>query len=73
MQQAKGSCFQCFAVEIAGCGLESATYEKGTHCLISQQQELNNATVKSPPREKAERSDGVPEILPPPQGETGTP
>jgi hypothetical protein len=53
MENATGqsSCFQCLEVEVDRGGLESVTYAKRTHCLISQQQELKNATVKTSPRE----------------------
>lgn len=47
----QSSCFQCLEVDVEGCGLESVTYAKRARCLISQHQELKNATVKSSPRE----------------------
>jgi len=62
MENATGqsSCFQCLEVEVDRGGLESVTYAKRTHCLISQQQELKNATVKSSRRENQSRLMAVP-------------
>ena len=48
----QGLCFQRLEVGVEFGGLESVTYAKRAHCLISQQQELKNATVKSSRDEK---------------------
>ena len=60
----QGLCFQCLEVGVDRGGLESVTYAKRAHCLISQQQELKNTTVKKLATRESEPSDGVPEILP---------
>ena len=52
----QGLCFQRLEVGVEFGGLESVTYAKRAHCLISQQQELKNATVKSSLRENQARA-----------------